>query len=61
MLPNNTIHIHNLLEKILVKKPVFLVYSFNFLGIASVSQPSFIILRAPKHAAKVCLISSSAS
>ena len=52
MLLKTTALILLIILKILAKKPIFLIFLPTISGIASVSHPSLIILRAPKHEAK---------
>ena len=52
MLLKNTARPYQFILKILAKRPVLSMVLSSSIGIASVSQPSLIILIAPKHEAK---------
>ena len=53
MLLKTTTQFYQLILKILAKKLVFSIFVPTVSGIASVSHPSLIISRAPKHEAKI--------
>ena len=54
ILQKNTIMFHSPNPKILAKKPILYGFLVIFFGNASVSQPSFIILSAPKQELRFC-------